>query len=264
MAEEKILAKKEDKVMTISLNRPEKRNAVTIDMAMKLEEAIDKAASDKETRVIVLRGEGQCFCSGIDYNALAELGSNFPTTPEFRYFLPKLQGIFNKLEALEKPVIAALHTYCYGLGLEMAMAADFRIAEEGVKIALQETELGFIPDVGGTTRLTRLVGIPMAKEIIMTSLKLDAKEAYDIRLVNEVAPKGGLDDAIAKWVERLAGCAPLAVGFAKKIIDRGAHLDKMSFMELEGYAQSTLLNTEDVKEGVMARFQKRKPEFKGK
>lgn len=264
MSDPHVLTRKDGPVLSIILNRPDKRNAVSYQMGAELEAAVELAATDRDVRIVALRGAGKCFCAGIDFAALAEINQRHPTTPDFRFYLTRLQGVFNKMEALEKPIVALLHSHCYGLGLELAMAADFRIATAGTSIALQEVEVGLIPDVGGTTRLTRLVGIPMAKEIIMTARKLDACEALALHLVNEVVPEAELEAALARWVERLSAAAPLAVGFAKKIIDRGATLDKLTFMELEAYAQCTLLSTDDVKEGVMAKVQKRKPQFKGK
>jgi len=225
---------------------------------------VDDAAADRAVRAIIIRGEGKCFSAGIDFNSLAGQGLMEKTGAEFRHMLFKLQAVLNRLEAVEKPVIALLHAYCYGMGLELALAADFRIAAEGTLIALQEVELGLVPDVGGTSRLVRTVGIPMAKEIIMTARRLDARRAYEIGLVNEIVPEEQLMPTAVKWVEQLKGCAPLAVGLAKKIIDRGAHLDKLSLMELEAYAQSSLLTTADVREGITAKLQKRPPEFKGK
>ncbi len=264
MSSDLVLRKKDNDVMTLLLNRPEKKNAISFEMAWELEAAVEEAALDNDVRIVVLRGSGDCFCSGIDFNSLAEINSKFPQTREFRFMLEKLQHVGNTIEKMEKPVIAVLHKYCYGMGTEIAAAADFRIAADDTKIGIQEVELGLIPDVGGTTRITRLVGIPMSKELIMTARVLSAAEAFEIRLVNEVAALDGIDAVLDKWIERLRGCAPLAVGIAKKIIDRCAHLDKMTFMEIEGIAQSTILKTEDVMEGVMARVQKRKPVFKGK
>lgn len=264
MAENLILTEKKDGAFIISLNRPEKRNAISFDMMETFDAGLEQAAKDREVRAIIIRGEGKCFSSGIDVNSLAQQGIMGMNGAEFRQMLPRLQGILNKMEAIEKPSIALLHTYCYGMGLELALAADFRIAAEGTLIALQEVELGLVPDVGGTARLVRTVGIAMAKEIIMMARKLDARRAYEIGLVNEIVPEAQLLETAMKWVADLKNCAPLAVGFAKKIIDRGAHLDKLSLMELEAYAQSNLLQTDDVKEGIMARMQKRPPEFKGK
>jgi len=264
MSSNLILTEKKDSVLTITLNRPEKRNALNHEMCRDLKKVIEEAAEDRAVRILVLRGAGMCFCAGVDFNMLAELNAKNPSPPEFRFFLDGLQGVFNAMETLEKPVIALLHNFCYGMGTELALAADFRIAAGDLRIGIQEVELGLIPDVGGSTRLTRAVGIPMAKEMIMTARVLDAAEAHHIRLVNEVAPASELDAALARWVEKLRGCAPLAVGTAKMLIDRAAHLDKMTFMKLEGLAQCSLLKTEDVMEGVAARMQKRKPDFKGK
>jgi enoyl-CoA hydratase/carnithine racemase len=181
----------------------------------------------------------------------------------FRQLVARLQYVFNQMEALEKPVIALLHGYCFGMGLELALAADFRIAAEDAVLAIQEVELGIIPDVGGTTRLVRTVGMPRAKEMIMLARRVDAPRAYEIGLVHEVVPAGELEKHAAAWVAGLEGCAPLAVGMVKKLIDRGAHLDKLTFMELEALAQSSLIGTADVAEGVQARLERRPPAFRG-
>ncbi len=263
MASDHVVVKKDNHVMSIILNRPDKRNALSFDMCYAVEKAVEDAALDRDVRIIVLRGEGKCFSAGIDLEALNQETEKNPTPSEARFNLGRLHDAYSKIEKVEKPVIALLHGYSFGMGTEMALTADFRIAAEGTKIGLQEVELGFIPDAGGTVRLTRTVGIPMAKEIIMSAKILDAEDACNLHLVNQVVPMEQLDSTLDTWVEKLMGCAPLAVGFAKRIIDRGAHLDKLTFMEMEMYAYSNLINTEDVKEGVMARMQRRKPDFKG-
>lgn len=264
MSSQLILTEKNDGLMTVTLNRPDKRNAINMDMGRALKDAFIEAVDDKTIRLVVLRGAGKCFCAGIDFNMLAELNAKFPTAPQFRFHLNEIQELFTVMERLEKPVIALLHNYTYGMGTEMALAVDFRIAAPDTLMGIQEVELGLIPDVGGTTRLTRLAGVALAKEMIMTARVLNAQEAFNAGLINEITEQDGLDAALARWKERIEGCAPLAVGVAKKLIDRCAHMDKQSFMELEGLAQSTLLQTSDVQEGVMARIQKRKPIFKGK
>lgn len=264
MSEELILVRKEDAATIISINRANKRNAITVEMMWAIADALDSAAEDKSTRAIIIAGEGACFSSGVDFNSLATIGQKHRTSVEFRNFLTKFQSVFTRMEQIEKPVIVAAHTFCLGMAMELALAADFRIAAEGTLFGLPEVELGLIPDVGGTSRLTRLAGQAHAKEIVMTARKIDAKRAYEIGIVNEVVAPEQLMPAAMRWAETLKGCAPLAVGMAKKIIARGAHLDQSTFLELEAYAQSVLLGTADVQEGVMARVQKRKPEFKGK
>ncbi|PIU68529.1 MAG: enoyl-CoA hydratase [Armatimonadetes bacterium CG07_land_8_20_14_0_80_40_9] len=263
MEKSPIIRSKEGNVQVISLNRPEKRNAINLEMMNLLRETLDEVAQSQDVRSIILKGEGAGFCSGLDFQMLAGLDTQDDTS-RFRHFLSGFQDVFNKLEAIEKPVIAALHGFVFGMGLELALAADFRIAAQGTKIAIQEVELGLIPDVGGTTRLTRTVGLVKAKEMIMLAKRISPEEAKEIHLVNEVTPEDELMTATFRWTEELGKNAPLAVGMAKKIIDRGMHLDKLSFMELEAYAQSTLLKTDDVKEGILAKIQKREPKFKGR
>ena len=135
--------------MIITLNRPEKRNALSFQMCHTINEAVEDAALDKNIRIVVIRGEGQSFCAGIDLNSLAEINSQFTTTAEFRFSVSKAQDAFNKMEKMEKPVIALLHGHCFGLGLELALAADFRIE--------------FRPDLTGPlTAHLRLCGVAAA------------------------------------------------------------------------------------------------------
>jgi len=264
MSQELVLIEKHGIAMTLSLNRPEKRNAISAEMLSTFSCALDRAATDRDVRAIIIRGEGKCFSAGIDINSLVSQGDMGMNSTEVRRMVGGMQHIFNKIEAIEKPVIVLVHSYCFGMGLELALAGDFRIASEDALFALQEVELGMIPDVGGTTRLLRTVGLPRAKEIIMMARRVDAHRAYTINLVNEVVPAEDLVTTATKWIEDLKGCAPLAVGMAKKVLDRGAHFDKLSLMEFEALAQSNLLQTADIMEGVMAKMQKRTPNFTGK
>jgi enoyl-CoA hydratase/carnithine racemase len=255
-------AERRDDALLITLNRPDKLNAISVEMMSDLDTTLDQAV-DRAVRAVIVRGEGRCFSAGIDLTSLLQLGITAMDGAEFRRLAARLQAVFNKMEALEKPVIALLHSFCFGMGLELALAADFRIAAEDTVLAIQEVELGIIPDVGGATRLVRTVGIPLAKEMILLGRRIDARRAYEIKLVNEVTPAGALLERGLAWAADLRGCAPLAVGMAKKIIDRGAHLDKLSSMELEAYAQSTLIGTVDVQEGIAAKLQRRPPVFSG-
>lgn len=257
------LTQRQDNALIITLNRPDKLNAISVEMMAELDAALDQAV-DSAVRAVIVHGAGRCFSAGIDLNSLLQQGITAMDGAAFRRLVARLQAVFNKMEALEKPVIALLHGYCFGMGLELALAADFRIAAEDAVLAIQEVELGIIPDVGGTTRLVRTVGIPLAKELIMLGRRIDARRAYDIKLVNEVTPTGDLLERGLAWAADLHHCAPLAVGMAKRIIDRGAHLDKLSFMELEAYAQSSLIGTSDVQEGIAAKLQRRAPNFAGK
>ena len=264
MGNEMITAQLEGDVFFIALNRPEKRNAIPVEMMWELGEAIERAGAERKARSVIIRGEGKCFSSGIDLNSLAQIGGLVSSPPEFRAILTRMQGVFNRMEMLEKPVICAMHCMCIGMAMELALAADFRIAAEGTVFSIPEAALGLIPDVGGTSRLTKIVGPAHAKELILLCRKIDAARAREIGLVTEVSPEGQLMEAALSMAAEAAAAAPLAVGIAKKIINRGAHLDTLTFQELEAYAQSALIGTDDVKEGIMAKAQKRPPQFKGK
>lgn len=248
----------------ITLDRVDKRNAMTVDMMWDLARTLDQAEADTSVRAIIIRGAGACFSAGVDFMSLAQLSQQMPTTADFRHFLYRFQDVFTRMERMEKPVIAAIHGFCLGMAWELALAADFRVAEETAQFGLPEVQLGLIPDVGGTSRLTRLAGEARAKELVMLARRIDARQAHAMGLVNDVAVEGQHMHSAMRMLEELKSCAPLAVGAAKKVINRGAHLDAGTFRELEAYAQSALLNTDDVKEGVMAKMQKRAPDFKGK
>jgi enoyl-CoA hydratase len=154
-----------------------------------------------------------------------------------------------------------LHGVCIGLGLEIALAADLRVAAPGTRLSLPEVQLGLVPDVGGTTRLLRTVGRSRAKDLIFTGREIDAEEAYRIALVDRVA-----EDPLAAARElaaQIAKNAPIAVGLAKRVVERSGDVDKRTSFDLEGMAQSLCLRSDDFMEGIQAKVQKREPDFKG-
>src|SRR6516225_4063937 len=213
-------------------------------------EALPRALMDvnrAEVRAVILYGEGEVFSAGIDFKSLTrDMGaSGGPDLARFRHFVGESQAALNRLESIEKPVIGAIHGYAGGLGLEIALACDARIVAKGTRLGMPEVRVGLVPDVGGTARLARTVGYPRAKELIMTARLVDADEAERIGLVNRVVVPGSHIAAAEELAREMARNAPVAVGLAKRIIDRGYSLDKMTFMELEMLAQSSLLMTED-------------------
>ncbi|HSR57362.1 MAG TPA: enoyl-CoA hydratase/isomerase family protein [Candidatus Binataceae bacterium] len=253
----------------LALNRPEKRNAINDEVLRALPNALEQA-DRREVRAIILYGEGAVFSAGIDFTSLAsdtgaQGGSGAgPDLTRFRYFVHRSQESLNALERIEKPVIGALHGYVVGLGLELALACDARIAAAGTRLGMPEVRIGLVPDVGGTTRLTRTVGYAMAKELIMTARMIDAEAAERIGLVNRVVAAGTQIAAAEELAREIARNAPLAVGLAKRIIDIGHGADKSTFMDLEALAQSSLFQTEDFREGATALAQRRDPKFKGR
>jgi enoyl-CoA hydratase/carnithine racemase len=253
----------------IALNRPEKRNAINNEVLQALPKALEEV-DRREIRAVIIYGEGAVFSAGIDFTSLAsDTGAQGgagggPDLTRFRRFVHASQASLDALERIEKPVIGALHGYVGGLGLELALACDARIAATGTKLGMPETRIGLVPDVGGTTRLTRTVGYARAKELIMTARMIDAVEAERIGLVNRVVAAGTQIAAAEELAREIARNAPMAVGLAKRIIDIGQSVDKSTFMDLESLAQSSLFQTEDFREGAAALVQRRDPKFKGR
>jgi len=257
----------EDTLYFVTLNRPEKRNALTLDMLEDVAEAIVKSDEHPNVRAIIVRAEGPVFSAGIDLMALAGAkaasGEQNPARWA-RRLAERLQNAMNLIEATELPIIGALHGQVLGLGLEMALAFDLRVATESCQFRMPEVGLGIVADVGGTTRLSRIVGPGRAKDMLMTGRAVTAQEAFQWGLVNRVVAEEELHEAAVALAQEIAANAPLAVGLFKRIIDQGDGLDKSTQMALERWAQSQLLTTEDVGEALTAFLQKRKPSFKGK
>ncbi len=261
---ELIQTQQREDIFEIVLNRPEKRNAINREMLAGLDTAVSQANRTPNLRAVLVRGEGAAFSAGIDVSALLGLAQEYGPHWQTRMhaITDEFQGVLTRLERLELPTIALLHGYCLGLALELALACDIRLAADGTRLGLPETRLGIIPDVGGTTRLTRLVGPGRAKELIFTGRQFDAENAARWGIVNQVVPADELLNQAEALVGELRQAAPLAVGMAKRVIDGLADIDRG--LMLEGWAQSELFKTEDFMEGAQAFMMKRPPEFKGR
>lgn len=251
-------------IFEIILNRPEKRNAISQEMFAELDTVVTTANKIPGLRTVFIRGEGKAFSAGIDVTTLLQLADQYGPhwQTRMRRITDEFQGVLTRLERLELPTIALLHGHCLGLALELALACDIRIAAAGTQLGLPETRLGIIPDVGGTTRLTRLVGPARAKELIFTGRPFDATNAERWGIVNYVVPE---DQMLTKGEEVAAEinqAAPLAVGMAKRVIDGLADIDRG--LLLEGWAQSQLFSSEDFLEGAQSFLLKRPPNWQGK
>lgn len=261
---ELIQLKQRKSIAEIVLNRPEKRNAINLEMLDALSEVIANIGQLNGLRVILLRGEGSVFSSGIDVTTFLQLPARYGESwqQQMPTITKEFQTIFNRLDQLSVPTIALLRGYCLGLALELAMACDIRIATNGTMIGLPESRLGIIPDVGGTTRLTRLIGLARAKELIFTGKQVPAETAVQWGLVNHVTDDQELDSKAEDLAQEIIAAAPLAVGMAKRVLNDASELEQG--LNLEAWAQSQLIKTEDFTEAVQAFLMKRKPEFKGR
>jgi enoyl-CoA hydratase/carnithine racemase len=259
-----IRTEQRDTIFEIVLNRPDKRNAINMELFRGLDTAVTTANKTPGLRAVLIRGEGKAFSAGIDVSTLLglaqEYGPHWQT--RMRSITDEFQGILTRLERLELPTIALLHGYCLGLALELALACDIRVAAAGTLLGLPETRLGMIPDVGGTTRLTRLVGPARAKELIFTGRQFDAAYAERWGIVNHVVPADELAEKGEELAAEISLAAPLAVGMAKRVIDGLADVDRG--LQLEGWAQSQLFSTEDFMEGAQSFMMKRPSQWQGK
>lgn len=258
---ENIILKKEEGVATITLNRPQVRNALDMKTFQELKEAIEGVRTDKEVRAIILAGAETAFCSGVDVSMLGGMAG--VSLSDLRASIREIHKIINSIEEMEKPVIAAVNGYALGGGCDLALACDLRIASEDAIFGEEYIKLGLVPDMGGTQRLPRLVGVAKAKELIFTGDRIDAMEAGRIGLVNKVVPKEELQSEAMNLAQKLAKGPSVAIGLAKIAINKGMEGDSRTGMEYEAHAQSLCVQTKDVMEGVTARLEKRPPQFKG-
>jgi enoyl-CoA hydratase/carnithine racemase len=235
-----------DGIATLWLNRPDKRNALDGNLMRGLADALDAIRDNAAVRVVVLRGRGSAFSSGIDHGYLLEIFQKSRDVP-FVHLHHDLQDVFHRLQRMQKPSVAVLHRACVGMALELALACDFRVASVDCVLGLPEIAFGIVPDVGGTTRLTRLVGAARARELILTGKILGAATAERIGLVNEAAlDTTDLEQRVARLVGALASHPPFAVGAAKSLIGASSESDSATSFRLEGVTQQLLMSQPDL------------------
>ena len=242
-------------VATVTLDVPDKLNRVSIAARDQLAAVFEELGADEAVDVVVLRGAGPAFTAGGDVAGFLE------TSP---IVLSRLHENVAAPERCPKPVIARLHGYVFGVGLELALACDFRLAAEGTELALPEVKLGMIPGSGGTQRLARLIGLARAKDMIMRGRRIGAEEALALGLVTEVVPEEELDAAVTRLVEELSALSPLALQTAKRVLNSAYDGPLQAGLELEGLNYGILRTSHDFREGVEAFVEKRKPKFEGR
>ncbi len=246
-------------VAYITLNRPTLLNALNQATLADLLNAVETAADDDDVRGVILSGEGKAFAAGADIGELAAIGA-----VDAQRFTRYGQHVFDRIERLGKPVIAAVNGYAYGGGCELAMACTLRIASERAAFGQPEVKLGVLPGFGGTQRMPRLVGVGRALQLILTAAHIDAAEAYRIGLVNEVVPA---DDLIARAeaiLQQIAANAPLAVRLASEAVLHGIDNPLADGLSLEGALFAVCAASDDKREGTDAFLAKRAPRFTGR
>jgi enoyl-CoA hydratase/carnithine racemase len=260
MNDEALLVEKQDGVVVLTLNRPEVMNSFNFTMLYALKEQIDAIRFDQDIRVIIVTGSGRkAFCAGADLKERADLNEL-----QVKEFIFTIRNLFTSIEYLNKPVIAAVNGVALGGGVELCLACDIRIAAMNASMGLTETRLAIIPGGGGTQRLPRLIGRGKAKELIFTGRRVDAREALQIGLVNQICENEDLHEESRKMAAMICEAGPIAIEQAKYAINYGLETDLHTGLGIESNAYWVTIPTEDRLEGLAAFREKRKPVYKGK
>ena len=255
-----LLFENKDGVAIITLNRPKALNALDQATLEELNQIADRIAQDTSVKVVIITGSGEkAFVGGADITQMQPM-----TAIESRYFSKFGQGVFNKIENLPQPVIAAINGYALGGGCELAMACDVRFASDKAKFGQPEVTLGITPGFAGTQRLARLVGKGRAKELLYTGEIINADEAYRIGLVNKVVPAEELMSVVKALAEKILSRAPIAVQLCKAAVNEGLDTDLETGTAYEAEVFALCFATADQKEGMGAFVEKRKAQFIGK
>lgn len=247
---------KRDAVGIIKINRPESLNALNIEALGEIRDAVISLNNEEDIKVLIFTGEGKAFIAGADIKQMKDMNEN-----EAREFSNLGQKIFDIIENLDKPVIAAVNGFALGGGCELAMACDIRIVSENAKFGQPEVNLGIIPGFGGTQRLSRLVGKGIAKELIYTGDLIDAQTAWRIGLANKVVPSESLLDEAITMAQKIASKGPAAILIAKSVINRGLETDLAKGLTIERNGFMQCISSGEAKEGMEAFVEKRKPNW---
>jgi enoyl-CoA hydratase len=258
MAHETLSVTTSDRIATITVNRPDKLNALNDRVIAELGDAIDSARESSEVAGIILTGAGRAFVAGADISELESHGAI-----SAKKLAQRGQDVFRRYETSPKPVVAAINGFALGGGCELAMACHIRIASDAAKFGQPEVKLGLIPGYGGTQRLPRLIGKGRALQLLLTGEIIDANEAYRIGLVNRVVPGADLIATATTMLHGILANGPLAVAYCVEVVNRGYDLTLDEALTLEATAFGLLAATDDKREGTQAFLDKRPARFTG-
>lgn len=250
----------QERVATLTLNRPEHSNNLTLETFQELRDITDHLRDSKDIWAVILEGKGKHFSTGVDVNIISSM-VDYPQGP-FRETLLDMQNCLDEFEALEKPTIAKLRGFCLGGGMVIALCCDFRIASQRTVLGFPEIKLG-VPVIAGTQRVTRIAGVAATKELILVGRNFHARAAKEYGLVHKVVPPDELDTAVARFASKFLKLPSRTVGAAKRVIDVGSYLPLRASQDLEIDMQAELLNSPDFKEAVTSFIEGRSPHFIG-
>jgi Enoyl-CoA hydratase/carnithine racemase len=256
---ENIKVELDGRIAVVTMNRPKALNALNNRTLEELDAIVAGLEQESEIYGVIITGEGKGFVAGADISQMQAY-----KVEEGRSYAAYAQGVFNRLEALEKPVIAAVNGYALGGGCELSMSCDIRIASEKAVFGQPEVKLGVVACFGGTQRLPRLVGAGIAKELMYAGRSVDAAEAKAIGLANKVVPHESLLEEAKGMMNTILGMAPMAVRYTKVSINQGANMDLKSALELEKNVAAITFGTADKQEGMDAFLEKRAPSFQNR
>ncbi|PEL13252.1 enoyl-CoA hydratase/isomerase family protein [Bacillus sp. AFS017336] len=259
MSNQHLLVEVKDRILTLTLNRPESLNSFSHEMLNGIVEALNQARNNPEIKVIVLSGAGRSFSAGGDVKTMGQVSPN-----DVYEHIGVLNTVIKSIRELEKPVIASVHGFAAGAGFNLALACDLLIAANDSKFALSFSQVGLISDGGGSYFLPRLIGPYLAKQFFFTAEPVSAERMYQLGVANSLVPVENLAEETMKFANKIAAGPGKATGMMKKLIDQSftSTLDEM--LELERITQPLMVATEDHQEGVTAFKEKRKAIFTGK
>jgi enoyl-CoA hydratase/carnithine racemase len=256
-----IIFEKKGHVATITLNHPEKYNALSFNCYKELMQAFEDIEKDREVKVVVIKARGKAFCAGADLSDLGTLAGGQKESPLTEQAKPSGRGPYEVIENCTKPVIAAVQGMALAGGLELLLVCDIVIASEEARLGDQHANFGLVPGGGATQRLPRLIGIRKAKELLFTGDWISPQEAERIGLVNKVVPADKLDEAVEELCRKLVNKSYEAASAVKRLVYEGMQTDLETGLGLERKAVAAHFSSETFKEGVKSFLEKRKPDF---